>query len=102
MTDAGGLTFETVKTITIWTAMIRRPPSICLPARSPKTMRRATVALLSGVDQDAQDSLTYELVAAAASDTDNAAFTIVDNALKLVGSADFETKVQLFDQAQGH
>ncbi|WP_269617420.1 DUF4214 domain-containing protein [Prochlorococcus marinus] len=51
----------------------------------------ATVATLSSTDQDSGDSHTYSLVSGTGS-TDNSAFTISGNSLKISASPDYETK----------
>ena len=51
----------------------------------------ATIGTLTATDTDAGQTHTFALVAGAGS-TDNAAFTITGNTLKISASADFETK----------
>ncbi|MGF0538175.1 DUF5801 repeats-in-toxin domain-containing protein, partial [Agrobacterium sp. ES01] len=51
----------------------------------------AVVATLTATDVDAGDTHSFQLVSGTG-DTDNALFTIVGNELRLVGSADYETK----------
>jgi T1SS-143 domain-containing protein len=51
----------------------------------------AVVATLTATDVDAGDTHSFQLVAGEGA-TDNALFTIVGNELRLIGSADYETK----------
>lgn len=91
-TDAGGLTFDAVFTIAV-TNVNEAPTDAALSSSSvaENATVSSTIGQLSSVDQDASDTHTYTLVSGTGS-TDNAAFTIDGNALKLATTLDFETK----------
>ena len=91
-TDAAGLTIEQVITGSI-TSGNAAPTDIALSASSvaENTASGATVGNLSSSDPNATDTHTYTLVAGDGS-TDNAAFTITGNQLKLATTPNFETK----------
>ncbi|HEX3131734.1 MAG TPA: cadherin domain-containing protein, partial [Thermoanaerobaculia bacterium] len=91
-TDAGGLFFEKVFTITATDAN-EGPTDIAL---SPSSMAEGqasgtVVGTFSTTDPDAGDTFTYTLVAGAGS-TDNGSFTIAGNQLQTAAVFDFETK----------
>ncbi|GIW78482.1 MAG: hypothetical protein KatS3mg105_0289 [Gemmatales bacterium] len=104
-TDAGGLTFEKVFTITV-TNVNEAPTDINLSNnRIPENSPVGTVVgVLSATDEDAGGSHTYALVSGPG-DSDNSLFLIVGNQLVVNGSLDFETnsslsiRVQVTDQA---
>ncbi len=91
-TDAGGLFFEEVFTITV-TNVNEAPTDIALSPSSVDEGQAAgtTVGTLSTTDPDAGDTFTYTLVAGAG-DTDNGSFTIAGNLLQTAAIFDFETK----------
>ena len=91
-TDQSSLTFEKVLTVTI-TDVNEAPTDIALSASSlaENNAANATVGTLSATDPDAGATHTFTLVTGAGS-TDNAAFNLSGNSLRLNGSADFETK----------
>ncbi|MGV0986792.1 MAG: cadherin domain-containing protein, partial [Limnohabitans sp.] len=95
VTDAGGLTYQTTKTITV-SDVNEAPTAISLSASTlaENNTAGAVVATLSATDPDGALSgnagaFTYALVSGTG-DTDNSAFTIVDNQLKLTGVANYE------------
>ena len=79
-------------TITV-TSVNDAPTDIALSASSiaENNAANATVGTLSATDPDAGATHTFTLVTGAGS-TDNAAFNLSGNSLRLNGSADFETK----------
>ncbi|MFN6387441.1 MAG: cadherin domain-containing protein, partial [Bacteroidota bacterium] len=92
VTDAGGLTFEKVFTISV-TNVNEAPTNIAL---SPSSISESlpsgtTVGSLASIDVDAGDTFTYTLVSGSG-DTDNASFTIDGNTLKTAAVFDYETK----------
>ena len=91
-TDQSSLTFEKVLTVTI-TDVNEAPTDIALSASSlaENNAANATVGTLSATDPDAGATHTFTLVTGSGS-TDNAAFNLSGNSLRLNGSADFETK----------
>ncbi len=91
-TDAAGLTFEQVITGTIAQGNAA-PTDIALSSNSiaENSAGGTTVGNLSSSDPNSSDTHTYALVSGDGS-TDNAAFTITGNQLKLTNSPDFETK----------
>ena len=91
-TDKGGLFVENSAALSV-IDQNEAPTRVALSASSlaENLGAGATVGLLSTVDQDAFDTFTYSIVAGAGS-TDNAAFSIVGNALQAVANFDFETK----------
>jgi len=91
-TDAGGLTFEEIFTITV-TNVNEAPTDIVLSASTinENVAPNSTIGILSTGDPDGDDSHTYTLVAGDGS-TDNTAFNIDGNALRISASPDFETK----------
>ena len=96
-TDKGGLFFEKVFAI----AVNNLPELPGQTAPTDLVLSKANidenqpvgaiVGTLSTVDPDVGDSFTYSLVLGNGSD-DNATFTVVNNDLRLNGTADFETK----------
>ena len=90
--DQGGLTFEKVFTISI-TNVNETPTDIVLSTStvSENVAANTTVGTLSSTDADAANTFTYTLVAGAGS-TDNTAFNISGNSLRITASPDFETK----------
>ena len=91
-TDKGGLFVENSAALSV-IDQNEAPTQVALSASSlPENLGAgATVGLFSTVDQDAFDTFTYSIVAGEGS-TDNAAFSIVGNALQAVANFDFETK----------
>ncbi|MFN7715339.1 MAG: ELWxxDGT repeat protein, partial [Pseudanabaenaceae cyanobacterium] len=91
-TDQDGLTFEKALTINI-NNVNDAPIDILLSANSINENAAAniTVGTFTSTDQDTGNTFTYALVSGVGS-TDNAAFTIVGNSLRINASADFETK----------
>ena len=91
-TDQGGMSFEKQFTVNI-TDENEAPTDIALSPASiaENNAPNATVGMLSTTDVDAGATFTYALVAGTGS-TDNGAFTINGNALRLTAGADFETK----------
>jgi len=92
VTDAAGLTFEKVFTITV-TDVNDAPTNISLSANTvaENAASGTSVGTLAGTDADAGDTFTYSLVSGTG-DTDNASFTIDGATLKTAGVFDFETK----------
>ena len=91
-TDAGGLTFEKVFTITV-NNVNEAPTNSTLSTSSinENNAVNAVVGNLSSTDIDTGDTHTYTLVSGIGS-TDNSSFTIVGNQLKATAVFDFETK----------
>ena len=91
-TDQGGLSFEKVFAIGI-TNVNETPTDIALSSSSlaENSGTNATVGNLTTADPDLGDTFAYTLVTGTG-DTDNAAFDISSNTLRLKNSADFETK----------
>ena len=92
VSDQGSLYFE--KTFTIAVADLSDAPTdIALSASSvnENAVSNTTIGSLSTTDQDTAVGFTYTLVAGAG-DTDNAAFNISSNGLRITNSPDFETK----------
>jgi hypothetical protein len=92
-TNSGGTGYTSVATFTTTGAPNIAPTDIALSAASiaENNAPAATVGTLSAVDADAGQTHTFALIAGAG-DADNAAFSIVGNALRINASADFETK----------
>ena len=92
VTDAGGLTFEKVFTISV-TDVNEAPTNITISNTSvlENAVSGTTVGTLAGVDPDANSTFTYALVSGTGS-TDNASFTISGATLKSNAVFDFETK----------
>ena len=91
-TDAAGLTLEQVITGTVAAGNVA-PTDIALSSTGvpENSASGTTVGNLSSSDPNSSDTHTYQLVAGTG-DTDNSAFTISGNQLKLAVSPDFETK----------
>jgi hypothetical protein len=96
-TDSGGLTFDKVFTVNVVdlpeTPGTTIPRDIQLSNNQIEENRPAntTVGTFSTIDPDTGDSFVYTLVAGEGS-ADNAAFTIVNNELRINNIPDFETK----------
>ncbi len=91
--DGNGGTFAKALTVTITDAN-EAPTDLALSASTlaENNAANATVGTLSALgDPDAGAAHTFSLVAGAG-DTDNAAFNVSGNALRLTGSADYETQ----------
>jgi len=91
-TDPGGLSYSENLTINI-NDVNDRPTDINLNNNSidENVAPNTVVGTFSTTDPDTGDSFTYQLVAGTG-DTDNAAFTIVGNQLRINSSPDFETQ----------
>ncbi|MFM6970125.1 MAG: cadherin domain-containing protein [Sediminibacterium sp.] len=92
VTDAGGLTFEKVFTISV-TDVNEAPTALALSNTSvlENAVSGTTIGTLTGTDADAGDTFTYTLVSGTGS-TDNASFTISGATLKSTVVFDYETK----------
>jgi len=92
VTDAAGLTFEKVFTISV-TDVNDAPTNISASASSvaENAASGTTVATLSATDADAAETFTYTLVSGTG-DTDNASFSISGSTLSTASVFDFETK----------
>lgn len=92
VTDAGGLTFDKAFAISV-TNVNESPTNITLSGSSvAETLAvGTTIGSFSTVDPDGGNTFTYSLVSGTG-DTDNASFTIGENALKTNAVFDFETK----------
>ncbi|MFM7055327.1 MAG: cadherin domain-containing protein, partial [Planctomycetota bacterium] len=91
-TDAGGLPFEKVFTISV-TNVNEAPTNMTLSNASLAENQPSGTAIgnFTATDPDAGDTHTWALVAGTGS-TDNASFTIVGNQLRSAAAFDFETK----------
>ena len=91
-TDQGGLSTEQVLGITV-TDVNEAPTNLTISnAVTPENVTAGSViGTLSTTDPDANNTFTYSLVAGNGA-TDNAAFTLNGNQLKINASPDFETK----------
>ncbi|NEP78165.1 MAG: DUF4347 domain-containing protein [Okeania sp. SIO3B3] len=91
-TDTGGETYEKELTINI-NDVNEAPTDINLDNDNinENVAPNTVVGTLSTTDPDTNDTFTYELVSGAG-DTDNAAFTIDGDELKIKNSPDFETQ----------
>jgi len=91
-TDSGGMSVEKRFSIGV-TDVNERPTDIALSATSvaENAGANAVVGTLSTTDPDAVNTFTYALVSGTG-DTDNAAFNISGNQLRVTASPDFETK----------
>ena len=90
--DSGGLTFE--KSLTLTVNDINEAPSNLTVSASifeENIADGSTVAILTSTDEDVNDPHTYALISGDG-DTNNDAFTIDGDQLKIVHSPDFETK----------
>jgi gliding motility-associated-like protein len=92
VTDAGGLTFEKVFTISV-TDINEAPTALALSNASvlENAASGTTVGTLAGTDADAGDTHTYTLVSGTGS-TDNASFTITGTTLSTAAVFNFEAK----------
>jgi gliding motility-associated-like protein len=92
VTDAGGLTFEKVFTISV-TDVNEAPTALALSNASvlENAASGTTVGSLAGTDADAGDTHTYTLVSGTGS-TDNASFTITGTTLSTAAVFNFEAK----------
>ncbi|MEK0412630.1 MAG: hypothetical protein RL070_118 [Bacteroidota bacterium] len=92
VTDAGGLTFEKVFTISV-TDVNEAPTALALSNASvlENAASGTTVGTLAGTDADAGDTHTYTLVSGTGS-TDNASFTITGTTLSTAAVFNFEAK----------
>ncbi|GAB4460850.1 MAG: hypothetical protein OHK0037_08760 [Elainellaceae cyanobacterium] len=91
-TDQGGLFFERVFTINV-NDVNETPTNLTLSntTRDENIPANSLIGNFGTVDPDTGNTHTYSLVAGAG-DTDNAAFTIVGNELRINAAPDFETK----------
>ncbi|MBC6478853.1 MAG: cadherin-like domain-containing protein [Hormoscilla sp. GM7CHS1pb] len=91
-TDAGGLSYSENLTINI-NDVNEVPTDLSLSNNSidENVAPNTVVGTFSTTDPDTGDSFTYQLVPGAG-DTDNAAFTIVEDQLQINSSPDFETQ----------
>ncbi|AFY50369.1 RHS repeat-associated core domain protein [Nostoc sp. PCC 7524] len=91
-TDAGGLGYEQIFSISI-TNVNEVPTALNISrgAIAENTPANSIIGTFSSTDPDVGDIHTYTLVTGEG-DTDNTAFTIVDNELRINESPDFETK----------
>jgi gliding motility-associated-like protein len=91
-TDQGGLTYEEAFSITI-TNVNEAPTDIALSASSlnENVAANSAVGTLSSTDVDAASTFTYTLVSGTG-DTDNTAFNISGNSLRITASPNFEAK----------
>ena len=92
ITDAGGLTFEKVFTISV-TDVNEAPTALALSNASvlENAASGTAVGTLAGTDADAGDTHTYTLVSGTGS-TDNASFTITGTTLSTAAVFNFEAK----------
>ncbi len=92
VTDSTGLSYQTIKTISVGNVN-EAPYAIDFSSSSfnENQAPNAVAATLSGGDPEIVDTFTYALVAGDG-DTDNANFSIDNNLLVFLSSADFETK----------
>ena len=91
-TDAGGLFFEKVVALNV-SNVNETPTDLTLSAGSfnENIAPGSTIATLGTTDPDSADTFSYALVSGTGS-TDNAAFSIAGNQLKINTSPDFESK----------
>ena len=91
-TDQDGLRFEREVTLTV-ANVNEKPTGLNLSTSSfkEKIAPGSTVATLSCLDPDAANTFTYSLASGVGS-TDNEAFSITGNQLKITASPNFETK----------
>jgi hypothetical protein len=90
--DQGGLSFEKAFTISV-SNLNEAPTNLMLSSTSvnENIVSNATAGTLSTTDPDAGSTFTYSLVAGSGS-TDNAAFNISGNALRITNSPNYEVK----------
>ncbi|TYQ27480.1 putative Ig domain-containing protein [Pseudanabaena sp. UWO310] len=91
-TDQGGLSFEKVFTVSI-TDVNEAPIALVLSNNTtPENVAaNSLIGNFTSTDPDSGNTFTYSLVTGTGS-ADNAAFTIVNNELRIVNSPDFEAK----------
>jgi RHS repeat-associated protein len=91
-TDLAGLCCERTFTIDI-TNLNESPIALTLSGNTlaENSLTNSLIGTFSTTDPDAGDTHTYSLIAGTG-DTDNAAFTLVGNELRIKNSPDFETK----------
>jgi hypothetical protein len=91
-TDQGGLFTEKVLTIAV-NNLNDAPTDLAISANSVNENVAAgtVIGSFSSTDQDAGNSFTYSLVAGSGA-TDNGAFNILGNQLRITGSPNFEAK----------
>ncbi|HEY9644191.1 MAG TPA: hypothetical protein V6C57_27100, partial [Coleofasciculaceae cyanobacterium] len=91
-TDQGGLSFDKVLAIAV-NNINEAPTNLSLSNTqvAENVPANTVIGTFATVDPDTGNTFTYSLVAGTG-DTDNAAFTITDNQLKINTSPDFETK----------
>jgi Ca2+-binding RTX toxin-like protein len=91
-TDQGGLSYEEVVSVNV-NNLNEQPTDLSLSNTSinENMIAGSTVGTFSSTDPDTGNTFTYSLVSGTGS-TDNSAFTIVDNQLRINASPDFETK----------
>jgi RHS repeat-associated protein len=91
-TDQGGLSYEKALTISV-TDVNETPLNLLLSATiTPENVAAgAVIGAFTSTDPDASSTFTYSLVTGTGS-TDNAAFSVVGNQLKITASPDFEAK----------
>ncbi|WP_369821830.1 beta strand repeat-containing protein, partial [Planktothrix sp. PCC 11201] len=92
-TDAAGLTFEKALTVNINNLADQTPTNLTLSSNNidENVAANSIVGTLTSTDLDVGDTFTYSLVTGTG-DTDNTAFTLVGDQLKINASPDFETK----------
>ena len=93
-TDAGGLTYEESFNLSVNNVAENQSPtdiSISSGSFNENISVGTAVATLSTTDPNSGDTFTYSLVSGTG-DTDNSAFTISGNQLKINASPDYETK----------
>lgn len=101
--DLLGATVTNALTITIKDVNEFKPSDIVLSKTSidENVEDGSVVAILSAVDNDADTTFTYSLVAGdGTNDADNAAFMIKDDTLRIVSSPDFEMKESYYINIQ--
>ncbi|MBI4784814.1 MAG: DUF4347 domain-containing protein [Oscillatoriophycideae cyanobacterium NC_groundwater_1537_Pr4_S-0.65um_50_18] len=91
-TDQGGLTFDKILAIAI-NDVNEAPTDLSLSSLqvAENVPANTIIGTFATIDPDTVDTFAYSLVAGTG-DTDNAAFTITNNQLKINTSPDFETK----------
>jgi Ca2+-binding RTX toxin-like protein len=91
-TDQGGLSYDKALVVNI-NDVNETPTALNLSNNSinENVAANSTVGTFSSTDPDTGNTFTYSLVSGTGS-TDNSAFTIVDNQLRINASPDFETK----------
>jgi RHS repeat-associated protein len=91
-TDQGGLSFDQVFTVSV-TDVNEVPTNLTLSnSVTPENVAAGSIiGSFASTDPDASNTFTYSLVAGTGA-TDNAAFSVVGDQLKINASPDFETK----------